>query len=333
MSVYKLTTDKYWTIFRFSGCCFVVIWLLFYSSVDFTAFSLISKRPLIVICLVLTWLLSNVIMASYRWKILLSALSINVSYSRLCCLNMIGLLFNVFIPGQVTGDLVKVYYLSVDNKNISRSKILLSTLMDRALGLYGMFIIPIVVFIFKWDFLQTLKINFLIQTVLITFLCLSTFCIFIWIFPAKLNRLSALFFPSKIQKKIEEISLNYHSNFYFILKAVFLSIIIQGFYFICYIQITKELSVSHIDWSIPCLIYPVAILATIVPITPGGVGVGHMVFEKLFELVNIHQGANIFNIVYISQVAMNLIGIIPFVVFKRSLVLPQPEEERGGNIS
>ena len=65
------------------------------------------------------------------------------------------------------------------------------------------------------------------------------------------------------------------------------------------------------------LLTPLAILATAIPVAPGGMGVGHLAFEHTLSLINVSGGANIFNVVFISQMAFNLSGIFPYLMYKK----------------
>ena len=79
-------------------------------------------------------------------------------------------------------------------------------------------------------------------------------------------------------------------------------------WFIC-----SSLGISDIKFQDLMIIYPIGALITIIPLAPGGMGVGHVAFEKLFHLVNAHGGANAFNLFFIGQTALNCLGVLPFL--------------------
>jgi uncharacterized membrane protein YbhN (UPF0104 family) len=66
-------------------------------------------------------------------------------------------------------------------------------------------------------------------------------------------------------------------------------------------------------------IFPFGTLATAIPLAPGGLGVGHAVFDKLFHLVGLPGGANVFNIYVLSQLVLNLLGFIPYLYVKSKI--------------
>ena len=51
-----------------------------------------------------------------------------------------------------------------------------------------------------------------------------------------------------------------------------------------------------------------------IPIAPAGIGVGHAVFDTLFGLFGINNGASLFNIYLLAIVAESLTGAIPYLL-------------------
>ena len=50
-------------------------------------------------------------------------------------------------------------------------------------------------------------------------------------------------------------------------------------------------------------------IVTAIPLAPGGMGVGHVAFDKLFSFLSISNGADLFNIFWITMMLINLLGI------------------------
>ena len=59
---------------------------------------------------------------------------------------------------------------------------------------------------------------------------------------------------------------------------------------------------------------PIGFIAVAIPISPAGLGVGHVAFEKLFGYFSIDGGANFFNLYFLSLVFINLFGFIPYIM-------------------
>jgi hypothetical protein len=59
-------------------------------------------------------------------------------------------------------------------------------------------------------------------------------------------------------------------------------------------------------------------MATAIPISPGGLGVGHVLFANLFNLVGIDNGASLFNLFFLIAFLHNFSGVIPYLLVGQS---------------
>ncbi len=66
-------------------------------------------------------------------------------------------------------------------------------------------------------------------------------------------------------------------------------------------------------------VFPFGVLVTAVPLAPGGLGVGHAAFDKLFHLVGLPGGANVFNIFTLSQLGLNLLCFNPYLSVMKTI--------------
>ena len=89
-----------------------------------------------------------------RWRLLLEAQEIRLSFRVAWGLVMIGMLFNVVIPGAVGGDLVKGYYITRAAPG-RKSHAATSVLMDRVVGLIGLLFLGAVMAVVYLD--QTMR--------------------------------------------------------------------------------------------------------------------------------------------------------------------------------
>jgi hypothetical protein len=101
-----------------------------------------------------------------------------------------------------------------------------------------------------------------------------------------------------------------------LLKAWALSFVMQCGYVSFYVFMTYQLLDGPIALEKLLVVLPVGILTTAIPLAPGGLGVGHVAFDRLFEMIAIQGGANVFNIVFIGQMSLNLLCVIPYLMLK-----------------
>lgn len=80
----------------------------------------------------LIWVFS-IYVASFRWKLLLDVVRDGVKTRDLFAFNAVGIFYAQFLPGMVSGDVVKGYYLARDGDE--KVKVMSSAIMDRLLGI------------------------------------------------------------------------------------------------------------------------------------------------------------------------------------------------------
>ena len=83
---------------------------------------------------------------TYRLQILLRALGVGISYTRLLRIYFIGMFFNTVLPTIVGGDAVRVTYLYRETGKLDRA--VAASLMERALGVGALILIAVAALVF-----------------------------------------------------------------------------------------------------------------------------------------------------------------------------------------
>ena len=91
-----------------------------------------------------------------------------------------------------------------------------------------------------------------------------------------------------------------------------------------YSYITDTVVGSNVSLFLLSIIFPIGNILIALPLAPGGLGVGHLAFDSLFQLIGIKDGANIFNLVFVINMSLNLLGAIPYFLMKKDL--PQTKD-------
>jgi uncharacterized protein (TIRG00374 family) len=81
--------------------------------------------------------------ASWRWYLLLDHIRVKLPFPTVLRLALIGLFFNLFVPGGVGGDLIKMVYLKRESGQ-RYPQALLTVLLDRLMGLAGLLALAVV---------------------------------------------------------------------------------------------------------------------------------------------------------------------------------------------
>ena len=88
-----------------------------------------------------------------RWFFLVRVIEPKFKFSATVLLGLIGMVFNLVIPGAVGGDLIKAAYLA--RMRIRKTQAIASMVIDRILGLLGLFILASIAGAFAWGLATT----------------------------------------------------------------------------------------------------------------------------------------------------------------------------------
>jgi uncharacterized protein (TIRG00374 family) len=100
-----------------------------------------TADPAYVLSAILIYFLVQVISA-YRWYVLLTPLGIKVPFRRVLSLYFVGMYGNLFLPGSIGGDFVRVYYLNKEAGTLTGATT--TVFLDRNLGLAALLMIAVI---------------------------------------------------------------------------------------------------------------------------------------------------------------------------------------------
>jgi uncharacterized protein (TIRG00374 family) len=267
------------------------------------------------------FILVNLMLVTWRYFIIItSKMEVKPKFSLIFKLNWIGIFFNSILPGSVSGDIVKVYYLKNLDKTLSNRFLLASVLIDRFVGLFGLILIMGIFSIFNYSELAGLSK----ELMLVTHINLLLFA------GVTASLLSLFFFdrlPHKILKPLVRINgldkvipklIDAWENLCMLRSKMILvtgmSMLIQTFSVIAFWYITHPYADGNFPFSYAFSFVPLGFIFIALPIAPSGLGVGHAAFATLFTYIGIQNGANLFNIYFILMLVGNLLGVIPYII-------------------
>lgn len=91
----------------------------------------------------------------YRWNLLLRVQGVRLTARDLTRLTLIGVFFNVALPGAVSGDFMKMVLLRQHARD-RRVEAMLTVLLDRVVGLFGLFLLASAIVLLYLPFLVSL---------------------------------------------------------------------------------------------------------------------------------------------------------------------------------
>lgn len=307
------------TILKFIFASAIIYWLVSSGKLDFNlitkSFSIGYGWLICILCII-----TQDVISAFRWKLILKpGVKSKLPNLAMIKLTWIGLFFNSVLPGAVTGDLIKLVYARDLDKDVSKTFLVTTVFMDRILGLMGLLtVMGFFSVIFYSDIIQlSPNIKPLIQLNFLLFLGAIVF-------------LTILFLPKKFQEMILSFTdmiplLGKHVSktlkqgwligddkrimFYSYLLSVGLQLLnVFSFWIITSPFYGKDVPFSHL-----VTIIPLGYIAVAVPISPSGLGVGHLAFDKLFSFVGIDGGAGLFNLYFLCLIFVNLMGFFPYI--------------------
>ncbi len=254
--------------------------------------SIRRMNPLWVLCCFLA-LLAQMTGTAVRWKFLISK-ELNVSFYEAFRLTAIGLFANIFIPaGAVGGDVVKATLLASKTGKGKRVDATVSILVDRIVGMAGLFLLTLVLFLI---FLR--RILELPSAVRFLVFCLTLLCvagllvtivlffqdfIFRWKFAAKLLAFADRWMrgiPGSVVRSVSAYRSRWRVLFWTTFFSTFLlhPLLMLAMFFPLYGELhtlpdpgTTMTSVAY------------GSVAAAIPLTPGGVGTRDAVIKTLLS--------------------------------------------------
>ncbi len=92
-------------------------------------------------------------LATVRWRMLLRVQGVILRWRRAGAIVVIGLFFNMFLPGLVGGDAMRLYFVFKEAPR-RKARVTLSVAMDRLLGLWSILFLALVVVLTRFDWLR-----------------------------------------------------------------------------------------------------------------------------------------------------------------------------------
>jgi len=295
---------------------------------DFQQFSKIIYIPgTIFVSLML--MATAVVLSVYRLKLLLNIKGIEISFQVLWHINYLSLFTNSFLPGGASGDITRAYYIANHAKK-QITKGVLSVGIDRTLGLFALLVIavsyflfepfstPVITPLFKAGLYLTVSA---IMVILITALVLiyGRRIGFVSWYETVIEQRPLL---KKITQPLYEILKSYKDNPKGLFLCLALSFLIQGLTLSIIAMISINMELGDVRFAQYIIAGATGLLANVLPITPGGIGIAEGAFDQACRLLASHTtgsfGAGFLAFRMVS-ILFTLPGIFSFFKLFRTL--------------
>ena len=305
----------------------LITWLIRSGSLKMGALSIFVERPVLLVADIALFLF-GVLMGALRWRALLVLTGAKVPLGRAIQLQLTALFFNVVIPGNVGGDVVKALYVARDEEPSKRTAILLIVFVERLVGLAALVLVACIVGILRGPLLwQTPELRQLVMAVAFLGACTvigpALFVLFMRRAGDRLEAwTSGTTAIARLAGRLVAAARLLSAGPKQLVIALTLSMLTHAGTMAFFASIARVITQVDVPFSSVATIFPLGILTMVIPIAPAGLGVGHVAFERLFSMIGLHDGATVFNIFLIGQLTPCLLGVFPYLALRRSGKLP-----------
>lgn len=234
--------------------------------------------------------IAALILTAFRWKLLLNSFGFFQPFRNVLKLNLMGSFFSSFLPGSVSGDLIKGYYLVSQTAEKNRKYLAaLSILLDRVVGFLAELILVVVSFFIVRNWIElpsTMQwIGFMFLLVLSVILVFIVLVLGLSI--KNISRLLSFFWKNKVsvESLIRKISMA-RDRFPILLRCIALSLVSHGITALMFYWGLKAMDpTSTLPFYVLLIVVPLGLFAMSVPVSPGGLGVGETAFLVLLQWV------------------------------------------------
>ncbi len=267
--------------------------------------------------------------STWRWKFLSEALNFRLSFRELYDYYLIGMFFNMFLPGSIGGDAMRLYYLA---RGAGRKKreALLTLLAERGVGLVALMLLSTAVCftpeLLKMSLGLPLHLPLLKPMTIDMRLVLMGFSSLmllgyasLWLLP--LERLAGTIKPVKliIQAKV------YWAHWGLLFKSVSISLAVHAMMVGLHLIMAEALGM-HVSILYMTVVYGVVSLASVLPIAANGFGVREGIYWLFLTKIGFPKDTALAFAFYWDAVSLLTALIGGLVLIKGHYKTPQPAD-------
>ncbi len=276
-------------------------------------------HPVLLANLIFLFLL-KIFIGAWRWHLLNSTQGIHLKFRYTLTSIYLGAAFATLLPSAVGGDLVRAYYIFKAAPG-KKNSVLISIFIDRIMGLMGIFItISVITFTHLYVFRQQARLIYLSTTCI--FFCSAILILFVcFMLLAKKTRLASLMSKYFSHKKWSRYIISFfntvstsHVSKFILIQCLMMSIFIQILIVISLLIIAKMMGFPPISFSSCLIAISITQVISFIPVTPGGIGVGEMVFANIVLLLNPSVGLG-FATIFLGYRLTSILTYLPGAIF------------------
>lgn len=270
--------------------------------------------------------LADMSLMAVRLSLLFRPQSLRISVGSAFRLTLVGQFFSAFLPGGAGGDMVKLYYATRENRG-RRTEIVTILLLDRAIGLLSLVMLPLLVAPLFLQFMRSIPaLGGLLLAAGVLVIALLTgaavaFSGYAARHPLILRVLNRMPGGSHARRMMDTLH-SYRRHLSTLAGALSLGLAGNFMALSSTMLIGLAMGLGRHAWRMSLLI-PLGQVANSVPLTPGGLGVGEAAFNLLFSLAGLQRGADVLLGWRLVTVVVGLFGLFFYLQGLRRCVSEQ----------
>jgi uncharacterized protein (TIRG00374 family) len=223
---------------------------------------------------------------SVRWWFLLRIQEVRIPLWESVRLTFLGAIFNYIVPGSVSGDLVKAYYVSKHTHQ--GAGVLVSVFLDRAVGLLEFAVLPAVVIAVMYAGGMSGGAALTFPAIMIAAVLVAVFVSLSLLLSARLRQIlhvRAIVSRLPLQKHIDmmaQVARMYRRRLLSLVQALGITFGGQFFFITAIMLAGLALHLTMIPWYYYFLYVPMISIIAAVPVSPGGLGLTETFYVLFF---------------------------------------------------
>jgi uncharacterized protein (TIRG00374 family) len=242
-------------------------------------------------------------------------------------LNLVASFFTNVIPGAAGGDVARIVYTTKGNPG-NRAKVATVVLLDRGVGLFSMLLLPLLFAPFFIGLLRTVPV----LRDLIAVDAVAAIAMLIGFVSCVYNEsLRRIVAPGSsrwerwraIARRVLNTLSAYRDGTKPLLAALAMSVVANASVILVMALALVPINPAWLSTKM-CLLVPIGQVANVLPLTPGGLGVGEAAFHSLFEMSGLQGGAESVIVWRIWRAVVGLMGLGVYLGGLGRVVFDQP---------
>lgn len=250
----------------------------------------LAAWPLTLAALILVLL--HLALIAWRLSLLFRPQGLKLSFVASMRLALVGLFFEIFMPGAIGGTVAKLFYATRENQG-RRTQVATVILFDRMVGIFSLIALPL---IFALPFYRVVSRAPALQTILLVYaviasLLIAAFLACLWR-GSDVDRFAHATHYRPLRKALSRglETVGGYRGSRATLFSVFGLSLLGNLSIVGVIALgVRVVHPASVAWRL-CLLVPIGQLINSIPLTPGGLGVGEIAFNTLFKLGGLSGG-------------------------------------------